>query len=42
MTALLTAVANGGYPVVPYAVRGIVGHDGRILAWHRVALASTR
>ena len=40
MTALLAAVADGGYPVLPYAVRGIVGHNGRILAWHRDALAA--
>lgn len=40
MTALLAAVANGGYPVVPYAVRGIVGHYGRIVAWHRDALSA--
>ena len=35
MTALLATVANGGYPVAPHAVRGILGHDGRILAWRR-------
>ncbi len=38
MTALLATVANGGYPVQPYAVRGLVGHYGRILAWHRDVL----
>ena len=38
MTALLATVANGGYPVEPHAVRGIVGHYGRILSWHRDTL----
>ncbi len=40
MTAMLAAVANGGYPIVPYAVRGIVGHYGRVIAWHRDALSA--
>lgn len=40
MTAMLTAVADGGYPVTPYAVRGILGHNGRIVVWHRDALSS--
>ena len=40
MTAMLASVANGGYPVAPYAVRGLVGHHGRILAWHRDTLAA--
>jgi len=39
MTAMLAAVANGGYPVEPYAVRGIVGHYGRLLHWHAASLA---
>ncbi|WP_237476909.1 transglycosylase domain-containing protein [Lichenibacterium dinghuense] len=38
MTAMLAGIANGGYPVEPHAVRGIVGHYGRIVAWHRDVL----
>ena len=38
MTAMIAGIANGGYPVEPYAVRGIVGHHGRILSWHEAAL----
>lgn len=38
MTALLATIANGGYPVMPHALRGIVGHYGRLVAWRRDAL----
>ena len=38
MTAMLAGIADGGYPVTPFAVRGLVGHYGRIVAWHRDAL----
>ena len=39
LTAMIAGIANGGYPVEPFMVRGIVGHHGRILAWHAAALS---